>query len=190
MKGQRGSARPWDVVLADDNDDHALLIQMSLERVAPMPLNIRRARNGDEAVEMVEASPPNLLLLDLNMPGRSGHEVLERLKGDDRFRRVPVAVLTSSDRDEDVAESYGLGGNHFITKPGDPFELDRRLASLFRNLKELEDIKRGAGGIRATAAAAERAGSYTFKRILPVIIFTILLAALLVWAWQSGILAN
>lgn len=190
MKDSKGTGRPWSVVLADDNDDHALLIQMSLERVAPVPLEIRRAHNGDEAVALVEESPPNLLLLDLNMPGRSGHEVLERIKGDDRLRGIPVAVLTSSDRDEDVAESYGLGGNHFITKPGNPAELDQRLSTLLRNLRELEQVSRGAGGMRATGAVAENAGSYALKRALPVIGFAILLGALVIWAWQTGILAN
>ncbi len=190
MKPDRGSRPSWSVVLADDNDDHALLIQMALERVATVPLDIRRARNGDEALALVAASPPNLLLLDLNMPGRSGHEVLERIKGDERLRRIPVAVLTSSDRDEDVAESYGLGGNHFITKPGDPSELDRRLASLLRNLRELEQVSRGTSGILRTGASAERAGSYRLQRSLPIIGFALLFAALIIWAWRSGVLQS
>ena len=84
----------WDVVLAEDNDDHAVLIRMALERASKLPVEVRRARNGDEAVELVEAQLPDLLLLDLKMPGRTGHEVLERVKGNDRTRRVPVAVLT------------------------------------------------------------------------------------------------
>jgi CheY-like chemotaxis protein len=48
---------------------------------------------------------------------------LEQIKGDGRLRPIPVAVLSSSDRDEDVAKSYGLGGNHFITKPEDVRDL-------------------------------------------------------------------
>ena len=95
-----GRARKrWDVILAEDSDDHALLIQIALQRASKLPVDLRRARNGDEAIELIAASPPDLLLLDLKMPGRSGHEVLERVKGDQRLRRIPVAVLTSSDRD-------------------------------------------------------------------------------------------
>ena len=61
----------WDVVLAEDNDDHAVLIRMALERASKLPVEVRRARNGDEAVELVEAQLPDLLLLDLKMPGRA-----------------------------------------------------------------------------------------------------------------------
>jgi len=186
----RRESRGWHVLLADDNDDHALLIQMALERVAEGPIRIRRARDGDEALAMVGEEVPDLLLLDLNMPGRSGHEVLQQLKGSQEFRAIPVAVLTSSDRDEDMAESYGLGGNHFITKPGNPAELELRLRSLFRNLSELEGIRRGTRGVTATAGSAEGPRSYLLKRLLPAVGFLLLLSALMMWAWQSGIMAN
>ncbi len=117
MSRVSGGRKTWRVLIADDNDDHALLIQMALERATDGHVVLRRARDGDEAVAMVAEEQPDLLLLDLHMPGRSGHEVLQHLKGSHEHRRIPVAVLTSSDRDEDIAESYGLGGNHFITKP-------------------------------------------------------------------------
>ena len=106
---ERTEKAEWDIVLAEDNDDHALLIEMALERAVDVPVTIRRARNGEEAVELITESVPDLLLLDLKMPGMAGHEVLAEIKGNDRFRSIPVAVLTSSDRDEDVARSYGLG---------------------------------------------------------------------------------
>jgi len=112
----------WRVLLAEDNDDHALLIQMALARATQIPVEVHRARNGDEAMALAYEVEPDLILLDLKMPGRSGHEVLEAVKADEDLRRIPVAVLTSSDRDEDMARSYGLGGNHFITKPENPLE--------------------------------------------------------------------
>jgi len=179
---------PWKIVLADDNDDHALLIQMALERVAPTPLDIRRAFNGDEAIELVEADPPDLLLLDLNMPGRSGHEVLERLKGDDRLKRVPIAVLTSSDRDEDIAQSYGLGGNHFITKPGNPEELEARLSSLLNNLKDLRDITRGTGTLGTGGMSSVDPESVALRKNLPWITFIVAVAVILVFGRCSGVL--
>jgi CheY-like chemotaxis protein len=187
MKSAPADATPWKVILADDNDDHALLIEMALERAARHPIDVQRAHNGDEAIAMVEQSPPDLLLLDLNMPGRSGHEVLERIKGDDRLRGVPVAVLTSSDRDEDVARSYGLGTNHFITKPGDPAELERRLASLLSNLGELRGIRRGKGEIRATAASALGPRAFTLTRALPWVLLGALLVGLVAYARYSNL---
>ncbi|MCH7563279.1 MAG: hypothetical protein IH968_05575 [Gemmatimonadetes bacterium] len=50
----------WDIIVAEDNDDHALLIQMALERAAGIPVDVRRARNGEEAVKLLEESPPDL----------------------------------------------------------------------------------------------------------------------------------
>ena len=100
---KRSDRRSWTVLVAEDNDDHALLIQMALEEASDIPVEIVRARNGDEAVGALHEHRPDLILLDLKMPGRTGHEVLEVVKGDEDFRRIPVAVLTSSDRDEDIA---------------------------------------------------------------------------------------
>jgi CheY-like chemotaxis protein len=142
------------VLLAEDNDDHALLIRMALERAAPGPVEIHRARNGTEALDLAATLRPDLLLLDLKMPGKTGHEVLEVLKADEELRRIPVAVLTSSDRDEDIARSYGLGGNHFLTKPEDPAQLERRLKSLLANLSEMGQIRRGAGGVSPSGESA------------------------------------
>ncbi len=179
---------PWLVLLADDDDDHALLIETALERAASMPLEVRRARNGDEAVEMVSQDPPDLLLLDLSMPGRSGHEVLAHVKGSDDLRRIPVAVLTSSDREEDVAETYGLGGNHFITKPGDPQVMEDQLRSLLKNLRELGGVRRGVRSTSATAESALGPLPFAFRRSLPWIAFLVVFLILFLYAYFSGIL--
>jgi len=188
MSDGRGRRTHWDVVLAEDNDDHALLIRMALERASRLPIELRRARNGDEAIELVEALPPDLLLLDLKMPGRSGHEVLQRIKGDERLRKIPVAVLTSSDRDEDVARSYGLGGNHFITKPENPTELETRLRSLLNNLSELRGIRRGAGEIEASARSAIRPRSFVMRRAVAWGMAVAILVALVIFALVTGVI--
>ena len=154
MSGRSNGRESWKVLLAEDNDDHALLIEMALERATRIPVSVHRAHSGDEAIAMVGEVQPDLILLDLKMPGRTGHEVLEAIKADDELRGIPVAVLTSSDRDEDVARSYGLGGNHFITKPENPEELESRLRSLLKNVEELSSIRRGTGGMDATAVSA------------------------------------
>ncbi len=179
-----------DILLAEDNDDHALLIEMALERVLKGSVEVRRARDGDEAVAMVRDRPPDLLLLDLNMPGRSGHEVLEVVKGSFDLRRVPVAVLTSSDRPEDVAESYGLGGNHFLTKPGNPSELDEQLRLLLKNLGELGAIGRGVRDVRATGESVEGSESYTLRRtLLPIALFLVVIAGLVALAYLAGLIS-
>ena len=188
MSEHRVRRTHWEVVLAEDNDDHALLIRMALDRASKLPVEVRRARNGDEAIELVETFPPDLLLLDLKMPGRSGHEVLQKLKGDERLRRVPVAVLTSSDRDEDVARSYGLGGNHFITKPEDPAELEARLRSLLNNLTELCGITRGAGGLETTARSVMQPGSLAMRRAVAWGMAVAILVGLVIFALVTGVI--
>ena len=111
---QKAPKKEWRVLLVDD-DDYALIIERSLKTAAGVPVEVRMARTGDEALAVLRDFVPDLLLLDLKMPGMGGHEALKVMKADDVLRSVPVAILSSSDRDEDVAESYGLGGNHFIT---------------------------------------------------------------------------
>lgn len=178
----------WRVLVAEDNDDHALLIEMALERATSIPVEVLRARNGEEALALVHDEHFDLLLLDLKMPGRSGHEVLEAVKGDDELRRIPVAVLTSSDRDEDVARSYGLGGNHFITKPEDPAQLESRLRSLLKNVEELSSIKRGSGRMDATAVSATGPGGLQFQKLAVWLVTALVVVALAVFAWALGVL--
>ena len=131
---------------------------------------------------LVEDLVPDLILLDLKMPGRTGLEVLEAIKSDDVFRRIPIAVLTSSDRDEDIAQSYGLGSNHFITKPENPAELEQRLRSLLKNVEDLSGIRRGTGNLEATAVSAVNPGSvavrqlFVWRALLAAIIFLIAFA--------------
>jgi CheY-like chemotaxis protein len=190
MSDAKNRRTHWDVVLAEDNDDHALLIEMALKKASRHPVELRRARNGDEAIGLIEAELPDLLLLDLKMPGRTGHEVLDRLKNDDRLKKVPIAVLTSSDRDEDIARSYGLGGNHFITKPENPVELETRLRSLLNNLSELRGIRRGAGEIDASARSAIQAQSFVMRRAVAWGMVVAILAALVIFALATGVIGG
>ena len=188
MTRRHTERQSWRVLLAEDNDDHALLIEMALERASQLPLEIHRARNGNEAIEMVQTLVPDLILLDLKMPGRTGHEVLQVVKGDEHLRRIPVAVLTSSDRDEDLARSYGLGGNHFITKPENPVELETKLRSLLKNVEELSSIRRGSGNLEATAVSALGPGSIELRQVLLWAVFALILVSLVVFAYAVGVL--
>ena len=132
-KLQRVRKTSWHVVLAEDEDDYAMVIERALEKAADVPMEVRRARTGTEALALLSELVPDLLLLDLKMPEMAGHEVLEKIKGDDEFRSIPVVILTSSKCDDDLAKSYGLGGNHFIQKPSDPLELESILRGLRRS---------------------------------------------------------
>lgn len=176
------------VILAEDNDDHAFLIRLALERAAGGAVEIHRARDGSEAVELARVLRPDLLLLDLKMPGKSGYEVLEALKGQEALRRIPVAVLTSSGRQEDVARSYGLGGNHFLTKPEDPAELERSLKTLLSNLAELGEIRRGTGEMTPTGESALGPDTLLRRSLLNLGAFLAVLTLLFLLGRCSGAL--
>ena len=175
----------WHVVLAEDDDD-AIVIERALENVADIPVEVRRARTGTEALALLRDVVPDLLLLDLKMPGMAGHEALEEMKGDDELRSISVAILTSSDRDDDVARSYGLGGNHFITKPSDPLELEVKLRALLRNITELGVIRRGSTGASTTAVSAVDPQSMVTVKVLRWVAGAGVLIALYVFGKVSG----
>ncbi len=183
---QRVQKAEWQVVLAEDDDDYAIVIERALKRAAGVPVEIRRARTGTEALALLRDVAPDLLLLDLKMPGMAGHEALEEIKGDDALRSIPVAVLTSSDRDDDVAKSYGLGGNHFITKPSNPLELEAKLGGLLRNLTELGAIRRGSAGASTTAVSAVDPQSMAAVKVLRWVAVVGVLIALYVFGRMSG----
>jgi CheY-like chemotaxis protein len=112
------------VLVVDDNTDHLLLTRRALDAYEDdVELLIDTVTSGSEALDYLhrrgryrEQPRPHLILLDLRMPGMSGFEVLAQLKGHDHLKRIPVIVLTSSDRAEDIATAYGLGGNSYVTK--------------------------------------------------------------------------
>ena len=176
----------WHVVLAEDDDDYAIVIERALKKAAGVPVEMRRARTGSEALVLLRDVVPDLLLLDLKMPGMAGHEALEEIKGDDVLRSIPVAVLTSSDRDDDVAKSYGLGSNHFITKPSDPLELETKLSALLRNLTELGVIRRGSTGASTTAVSAVDPQSIAAVKVLGWVAVVGVLMALYFFGRVSG----
>ena len=111
------------ILLVEDNQDHAELTLKALQNGN----QIFWVKDGEEALDFLHrknrwagtnAAPrPGLILLDINLPKVGGHEVLKRIKADETLRSIPVVMLTTSDRDEEVAASYRAGVNSFVTKP-------------------------------------------------------------------------
>ncbi len=114
------------VLLVEDNSDDEVLVQRSLN-TANLKTEIVVARDGAEALDYLFATGayadrdreqlPVVVLLDLKLPRIDGLEVLRRIRADERMKLLPVIVLTSSDEDKDVADSYRLGANSYIQKP-------------------------------------------------------------------------
>ena len=135
--------------MADDNEDHLFLAVRALQEVPGVELDIETASDGEEALDAVYRRgrfggdrPPHLILLDIKMPKRNGLEVLEQIKSDERLRRIPIVVLTSSERPEDIDATYRLGGNSYVTKPATGAGLReglRRVSSYWTSLASLPE---------------------------------------------------
>lgn len=114
------------VLCVEDNSRDVRLIQRAFAQ-ANFPYDLRIVRDGDEALAYLrheaayadpDAAPrPDLILLDLNLPRLSGHEVLKHCKQDASLREIPVVVLTTSERPEDVRLAYATGANAYLAKP-------------------------------------------------------------------------
>jgi len=116
---------PIEVLLVEDNPADADLTREALE-ASKLKLNLSVVVDGEQCLDFLrrpekfpKAPRPDLILLDLNIPRISGREVLADIKRDPEFRTIPVVVLTSSDAEKDVLQSYDLGANCYITKPVD-----------------------------------------------------------------------
>ena len=109
-----------EVLLVEDNASDAELTLRALQK-RNLANRVVVARDGVEALEVLQRAepPPKVVLLDLKLPKLNGLEVLRRLKSDERTKRIPVVVLTSSHEEPDVEESYRLGVNSYIVKPVD-----------------------------------------------------------------------
>lgn len=115
--------RPARILLVEDNPADVRLTR-EMFREAKVRNDLFVAADAEEAERMLglaedEATEerPDLVLLDLNLPGKSGHELLEAMKTHPELRRVPVVVLTSSEAEEDIVRSYDHHANAFVTKP-------------------------------------------------------------------------
>jgi CheY-like chemotaxis protein len=129
-----------DILLVEDSPTDVEMTVRAFRR-QNLANRLTVARDGAEALEILFGSPdgdgrnpevslPRLILLDLNMPRVSGHDVLRRVKSEESTRRIPVVVLTSSREEQDILESYNLGVNSYIVKPVDFDKFSEAVAGL------------------------------------------------------------
>lgn len=117
--------RPIEILLVEDSPGDARLTQEALKDTK-VSNRLHTVDDGVKALaflrqegDYAEVARPDLILLDLNLPKKNGHEVLTELKADDSLRRIPVVVLTISKAEADITETYNNCGNCYITKPVD-----------------------------------------------------------------------
>lgn len=111
------------IILVEDDFGHARLIQKNLRRAGCVD-TLLHFSNGHEAIDYLfegngRQTLPTLILLDLNIPGCDGYQILTRLKNTPRTRSIPVVIVSTTDSPTEMARCYDLGCNLFITKPVD-----------------------------------------------------------------------
>jgi CheY-like chemotaxis protein len=120
------------VLVIEGNDEDAALIQSILRRHIS-PENVRRVSDGNEAMTLLGSwtgAPVQLVLLDLDSPSLSGLEVLKQLRKARQTRHVPVVVMSGSTNRDDVARSYDLGANSFISKTDRAEQFEQTISHL------------------------------------------------------------
>jgi CheY-like chemotaxis protein len=135
------------IVMVEDDHGHARLIEKNIRR-ANISNEIVHFDEGGAAIDYlfsdeVRANGPMLILLDLNLPDMSGTDILARVKGDERLRRAPVVILTTTDDKVEIQRCYDLGCNVYITKPVDyeSFADAIRQLGLFLSVMQSPDIE-------------------------------------------------
>lgn len=123
METQFNNGQGVEILLVEDNPGDARLVQEGMAQ-ASVKNTVHHVRDGVEALAFLNHEPryanvprPDLIVLDLNLPGLDGRDVLTAIKGDARLRTIPVVVFTTSSADADVLKSYDLQASCYVTKP-------------------------------------------------------------------------
>ncbi|RKS79725.1 response regulator receiver domain-containing protein [Actinomadura pelletieri DSM 43383] len=119
------TSHPIEVLLVEDDPGDVLMTVEAFEHNKVSNI-LHVVNDGEQAMAFLrregayaDVARPDLMLLDLNLPRKSGMEVLAEVKADDDLRRIPVVILTTSEADEDILRSYNLHANAYVTKPVD-----------------------------------------------------------------------
>lgn len=130
------TTKPVSILLVEDNPGDAELAIISLRR-AKVSNDVHVIEDGEQAMSFLrrqgdyqDAQRPDLILLDLNLPGMDGREVLQEIKNDEELRSIPVVVLTTSEAHIDVEAAYGNYANSYMTKPVDFQQFHKLIADM------------------------------------------------------------
>jgi DNA-binding response OmpR family regulator len=115
------------VLIADDEPNIVVSLEFLMKREGH---RVSVARDGDAALALIRAERPDVVLLDVMMPGRSGFDVCQAVRADDALAGVKILMLSAKGRDTDVAKGQALGADAYITKPFSTRELAERVRAL------------------------------------------------------------
>lgn len=147
MTSDETQAQHAKVLAVDDNPDNVELIADIVEALG---YEVLKAFDGPQALAVVEAQPPDLIILDVNMPGMTGFEVIAKLKSDKLTAQIPVIMLTALNDVDYRVEGLELGADDYLTKPYSPRELIARIETRLRAKSETDSLRETQQMIRQT----------------------------------------
>jgi len=115
------------ILIVDDEPNIVISLEYLMQREG---FEVSVARDGPQAIEAIERNPPDLVLLDVMMPGKTGFEVCQHVRAIERLRNVVIVMLTAKGRETDVAKGLALGANAYVTKPFSTRDLVAQVRSL------------------------------------------------------------
>jgi len=142
-------------------DDHAENIKLVKHFFKHLPYELYTALDGLTALDLIKSNPPDLILLDMMMPGLNGFEVCQKLKSDVKTRLIPIIMVTAFGKQEDRLHGIELGVDDFVTKPINFLELRTRVASLLRMKKYTDELESAEKIIFTLASVVEARDQYT-----------------------------
>ena len=115
------------VLIADDEPNIVISLEYLMKRAG---YDVSVARDGQEAIDAIRRERPRLVLLDVMMPKKSGHDVCQELRADEQLKDTLVLMLTAKGRDTDVDKGLGVGADAYMTKPFSTMELVAKVAQM------------------------------------------------------------
>jgi len=140
MQSKSEETRVRSIVIVEDDEDISDTIKYNLEREG---FRVRVAATGEDALNLIFDRPPNLVLLDLNLPQMSGFELCRRLRAEAITARVPVLMITARTAESDKVLGLNLGADDYITKPFSMRELIARVRAVLRRSESIEVEQQG-----------------------------------------------
>ena len=147
------SKKPIHILLVEDNEGDVVLTKEALEEIS-INITLSVLKDGKQAIDFLnhigedtDLTFPDLMLLDINLPKKNGHEVLQYVKENEKFKHIPVIMLTTSSSERDINLSYTNHANCYITKPSDVDEYIEALsatANFWLNICKLPNQKRAS----------------------------------------------
>ncbi|GAB4314331.1 MAG: hybrid sensor histidine kinase/response regulator [Bacteroidales bacterium] len=141
------------ILIVDDNKDNILVLGLALKE---KDYNLTVAFNGPDALEILESTPVDLVLLDVMMPGMDGFEVCRRIKANEKLREVPVIFITALNDTENIVRGFEAGGIDYLTKPFKKRELFARVETQLKIRRQQRQLEEQARELKQTMMSRDK----------------------------------